>query len=294
MEVGSDSGWVSRELMGVGLDVRCVNARRLKMIAESTLKTDQLDAEILARLARISVMDAKLLPEVRHRSEKTQQERSVLKARGALVRSRTLLISNARGLARTMGHPLPASSPDGFPTRVRASSVPGSVKQVLEPTLESIEALTACIEKQEQQAAEVSLRHPVVEHLQEIDGVGLMTSLWFVLCVEDPARFERTRDIGAYFGFRPRVRKSSSIDRRGHVTKEGDVEMRRLLTQAAHCLLNTRRKSALQNWGKALATRVGRKKAIPAIARKLSVLMLTLWQTGATYEPFPQSQAVVA
>jgi len=71
LEVGSDSPWVSRELHRLGLDVRCVNARRLRMLAGSTLKTDELDAEVLARLARISVMDPSLLPAVHHRSEQT-------------------------------------------------------------------------------------------------------------------------------------------------------------------------------------------------------------------------------
>ena len=291
MEVGTESGWVSRLLRKQGLDVRCVNARKLKMIAGSTLKTDELDAEILARLARISTMDPKLLKAIHVRSEKVQQERSAVKARGAITEARTKLINAARGLSRTMGHRLPPCKTETFVHRVRRAELPAKVMQVLEPMLCSIESLTDSIAQLDEQAVEIARQYPVVALLQDIPGVGLQTALWFVLCVENPDRFLDARYVGPYFGLRPIIDRSSTINRHGHITKAGDVEMRRLLTQAAHCLLNTKRRpTALKEWGTALMLRVGRKRAIPAIARKLAVLMLTIWKTGETFRPHPRRE----
>jgi transposase len=287
LEVGCESAWVSRVAEAAGMEVRCVNPRKLKMVAETTLKTDELDAEVLARLCRISSMDESLLPSVRHRSEITQLERSVLVIRANMVRARTLFINTARGLARTAGYPLPSCAARTFVARARKAKMPPKVRAILIPMLDSIEQLNASIEKQDQEAARIGERHPIVQHLMSIDGVGPVVALWFVLCIEDPHRFQRARDVGAYFGFRPRLRQSSSLHRTGSITKEGDPEMRRLLTQAAHCLLTCKRSSALKHWADRLVHRVGRKKAIPAIARKLSVVMLRVWQTGEVYERFP-------
>lgn len=291
MEVGCESAWVGRELQALGLEVRCVNPRRLKMIAESTLKTDILDAEVLARLCRISSMDPELVREVKHRSETTQQERAVMVVRSAMVGSRTKLINTARGLARTMGYPLVGADAWSFAKMARKAPMPAAVREIIVPIITAIENLNTSIEAQEEQIAQLVAKHPIVQHLMAIDGVGPVVGLWFVLCVEDPTRFARPKDVGAYFGFRPRLRQSSSQRQTGSITKEGDAEMRRLLVQAAHCMLQTKKSSALQKWGKGLVNRLGRKKAIPAIARKISVVMLHLWQTGAVYERFPDQAA---
>lgn len=287
LEVGCESGWVAREAEAMGLVVRCVNPRRLKLVAQTTLKTDELDAEVLARLCRLSKLDEQLLPAVRQRSEVTQQERGIMVVRSNLVKARTQLINTARGLARTLGHPLPSSSADCFVERARHSRMPARVRAVIGPVIDAVEKLDESLRQQEEQVARLAAKHPVVQHLMTIDGVGTLTALWFVLCIEDPVRFERPRDVGPYFGLRPRLRQSSSMRRTGSITKEGDAEMRRLLIQAAHCLLRSKRDSALKKWGAGLVRRAGRKKALPAIARKLAVVMLRLWQTGEVYEPFP-------
>ena len=119
LEVGSVSPWVSRLLTELGHEVIACNPRRLKIIAESTLKTDRLDAETLARLGRLGQMDPTLLARVQHRSEETQLGRSLLRVRRCLMRSRVHCVTTARGLARSLGHPLPACKPETFGARVR-------------------------------------------------------------------------------------------------------------------------------------------------------------------------------
>jgi len=290
LEVGTVSPWVSRLLTELGHEVVACNPRRLKMIAESTLKTDRLDSEVLARLGRLAWLDPELLSRVKHRSEATQRGRSQLQVRHALVQSRTRLINTARGLARSLGHPLPSCSSDRFGPRVRESAgVPDEVKALLEPLLRSLDALNEQVGEMDARLASLAENYPVVTQLRTIPGVGLLTALSFVLCIEDPGRFRRSRDVGPYLGLRPTLRESSSLSQRGPITKQGDAEMRRMLTQAAHTFLRSAERGELYSWALDVRERRGRQKGVVALSRKLAVLMHRLWVTGATYEPFHQT-----
>lgn len=107
--------------------------------------------------------------------------------------------------------------------------------------------------------------------------------------IDDPYRFRRSRDVGAYVGLRPRVRNSGGRERHGKITRAGDVEMRRLLVQAAQMLLNAREDCALKRWGLALATRCGRNKAAVAVARKLAIVLHRMWVREESFQAFPQA-----
>jgi transposase len=290
LEVGPVSAWVSVLLEELGHEVVACNPRRLRLVAESTLKCDRLDAETLARLARLSRLDAALLPAVRHRGEGARKVRALLRVRLALLGSRTALVNTARSLARTLGQRLPGVTPGRLPEAVAKARLPKELKDLLAPLLEAIEHLTERLRAVDARVEELAAGEPVVERLRAVPGVGALTALAYRYCLEDPGRFARSRDVGPYLGLRPRLRQSGTARHEGHITREGDGEMRRLLVQAAHVFLRTQRDSHLRRWAQRLERRVGKKKAVTALARKLAVLMHRLWVGGEEYQPFYRRQ----
>ena len=284
LETGCETSWLSRLIGEAGHQAWACHARRLRLIAESTLKCDRLDSEILARLSRLSMIDEKLVPAVHLRSEETEVVRTVLRVRSALVKQRTACTNSARGLARAQGHRLPGVKPRSLPTHVqRSRQVPEVFKGLLLPLLDNVQRLTETIEQLDQQVEQVAGQDPIVRRLQTIDGVGPLTALAFVTCIEDPTRFKKSRSVGSYLGLRPRLRASAETRHEGRITKAGDGMMRHLLGQAAHALLNSKKESELRTWGLALERRVGRQKAVTAVARKLAVLMHRLWVSEETF-----------
>lgn len=126
--------------------------------------------------------------------------------------------------------------------------------------------------------------------LMEIPGVGPVTALTFVTAIDDPARFRRSRDVGAYFGLTSkRWQSGSSIDIQGRISKAGDAEVRRSLYEAASSMLTRfKGQTRLKTWGQKLAKRC-HKKAVVAVARKLAVIMHAMWRDGTVYEDAPLS-----
>jgi len=287
LEACNQSSWVARVLRTMGHYVIVANPRKLKLISASHLKTDRLDAEILARLARLAQLDARLLQPVSIRTPETELLRSELRVREQLVATRGRFVSLARSIVKSQGIRLPTMSPSNFATRLAEMDLPAAVRLPLEPLLPLIAELTRSIAEMEARFRKVAAEYPATALLREIDGVGLLTSLAYVLCIEDPKRFARSREVGPYLGLVPIVRQSSKTERRGRITKMGDSGMRRLLVQAAHLLLMSKKDSALKAWALRIKERQGRKKAVVALARKLATVMHQLWVSGSHYERFP-------
>ena len=127
--------------------------------------------------------------------------------------------------------------------------------------------------------------NPVARRLMTIPGVGPVNALSFIALVEDPSRFSRTSDVGAFLGLTPKRHQSGEVDWSGRVSKCGDGAMRGLLFEAASCLIRqVKRFSPLKSWAVRLAGRRGFRKAAVATARKIAVLMLTLWKTETDYQ----------
>lgn len=290
LEACNQAAWVSRLLEELGHVVLVCNPRRLKLIACSTLKTDKLDAEILARLARLSQMDPALVQGTTVRSRSTQLVRSQLRGREQLVKARTALISFVRSTLRADALPLHSCESKRFASKIDPSTLPADTWSVIEHPVAMIQELTMRIEAIEMSLQQAAKERPEVQHLQEIDGIGLLTSLSFVLCIEDPTRFARSRDVGPYLGLVPVVRSSSTEERRGRITKAGDGGVRRLLVQAAQSMLRSKRESALKRFALRIEERRGRKKAVVALARKLAVVMHRVWVSGEDYVRFPDEQ----
>jgi transposase len=290
IEVGPHSRWVSQVIRECGHDAIVANASKVKFIFANNGKNDRVDARSLARLARV---DRQLLFPIHHRSNEAQSALSVLRARDALVRARTRLINCVRGLVKPTGVHLSAASADCFPLRV-AKRIPTDLRLSTALTLEQIQTLSDSIAVYDQYVEHlVETQYPKAKLLQQIPGVGALTSLAFILTLDDATRFPKSRQVGCYLGLRPRQDQSGESNPQLGITKGGDEFLRRLLVNAAHYILgHFGPDSDLRRWGLAIAARGGRrakKRAVAAVARKLAVLLHHLWLTGEVYEPFHSS-----
>jgi len=292
LEVGTHSPWVSRLLKSLGHEVIVANARQVKLISASSRKDDRLDAQTLARLARV---DPRLLRPIQHRSEKAQEHLMVIRVRAALVETRTSLVNTARGLAKSIGERLPKCDADQMGVE-RMGSLPAQLQQVLQPLLEEVESLTKKIKESDVEIEQIArTEYPETALLKQVNGVGTLIALTFVLTIEDRDRFQKSRDVGCYVGLRPKRSESGQSQPQLRITKEGDIYLRKMLVQGAHCILGHRGPDTdLKRWGLKLASRGGKnakKRAIVAVARKLGILLHRLWVTGEVYEPLRKSLA---
>jgi transposase len=291
IEVGTHSPWVSRLLKSFGQEVIVANARQVKLISASSRKDDKLDAQILARLARV---DPELLRPIRHRSEQGQAHLTALRVRAALLDARTGLINAARGFTKAAGERLPSCDADQMGME-KAEELPAELRETLKPLLRQVESLTEQIKGSDTQIEQIARReYPETKLLQQVSGVGTLIALTFVLTVEDKERFRKSRDAGCYAGLRPKRSESGASHPQLRITKEGDAYLRKMLVQGAHHILSHRGPDTdLKRWGLKLAERGGKnakKRAIVAVARKLAVLLHRLWVTGEVYEPLRNSR----
>jgi transposase len=195
LETGMHSPWVSRVLSELGHEVIVAHARNVRLIGESRKKNDRIDAQTLARLARI---DPRLLCPVKHRSAKAQADLTVIRARAGLVRARTALVNTARGLAKSYGERLRGCNVRNMNPE-KAEGLSPELQRALEPLLAGIESLgeriRECNERIEHLAQE---SYPQVARLKQVKGVGTLIALTFLLTLEDAHRFRKSRDVGCY------------------------------------------------------------------------------------------------
>jgi transposase len=282
LETGTHSPWISRLLEQQGHEVLVANARQVRLIYAGQKKTDQLDAEKLARLARL---DPQLLAPIQHRSEQAQAELAIIKAREGLVKSRTALVNQVRGQLKSFGATLPKCGVEVFAKRSQAH-IPAELQPALNPLVQVIETLTKQIRAYDQKIDALTANYPETSLLTKIVGVGNLTALCFVLTLEDPSKFKKSRSVGAFLGLTPGRDQSGQADPRQGITKHGDVLLRKLLVQCANYILrNSSPDCDLKRFGLHLAKKMSKSQAVIAVARKLAVLLHRLWSTGEVYDP---------
>jgi transposase len=287
LECGTHSPWVSRLLNTLGHQVIVANARKVPVITASESKNDRNDAELLARFA---AHDPRLLSPVHHRSQQRQQDLNLIQARSTLVRARTMIVNALRGLVKSAGSRLPACSTESLPVRVRAS-IPSGLEAAAFPLLQQVSLLNTQIAAMDRQIEKLAAKYPEIGVLRTVPGVGPVVAAAYVLTLDRPDAAASNRSAGAFLGLRPGQSQSGDSDPQRRISKTGDNYLRSLLVQSAQYVLGRfGPDSALRRWGLKLASsggKRGKKRAIVAVARKLVVLLHSMWRSGEPFQPFP-------
>ena len=296
MEVGTHSAWMQEIIAGEGHEVVVANPRLMEGSKRRKRKNDRIDANKLARLGRV---DPQSLHPIRHRSREVRQDLVVLRAREALVAARTELINATRGLVKSMGTRLPKCSSPSFGQKVK-DAIPEKVREALLPLVQLADARSACIQSYDQKIEELgSEKYGHTKLLRQVKGVGPITSLAYVLTLENPEWFPKSRDVGPYVGLVPKQEDSGESQPQLGISKTGDTMLRKLLVGSAHYILGPFGPDTdLRRYGLRLCERGGKnakKRAAVAVARKLAVLLHRLWVSGEVYEPlgYASSRAIV-
>jgi transposase len=228
LETGTHSPWVSRLLTELGHEAIVAHSRNVRLIGESRRKDDRLDAQAFARLARI---DPQLLSPIQHRSVQAQADLSVIRARYALVRARTALVNAARGLTKFFGERIRGRNPKGFSSATGDALSP-QLQVALAPLLSALETITAGIREYDTQIEKLAEdSYPESGLLKQVKGVGTLIALTYILTMEDPRRFRKSRDAGCCVGLQPGRRSSGQSEPQLHITREGDSYLRMVLVQ---------------------------------------------------------------
>lgn len=290
METGTHSRWVAELLGMLGHEVIVGNARKLKLITENEQKSDRVDARLLSKLGCLSV---DWLHPVYQRSGEAHRDLLVVRAREALVETRTALINHIRGTVKSFGNRLRSCGSDQF-VEVAQAELPVVLQGVLSGVLATLAEIQEQIYSYECRIKHLcQSKYEQTSWLLQVKGVGPVTALTYVLTIEDAQRFERSRDVGAYLGLVPKKRQSGKRDPQLGISKTGDEMLRKLLVNCAHHILGpVGAESDLRRWGLGLVEagqRAGqkgaRKRAAAAVARKLAVLLHRLWVEKQKYEP---------
>lgn len=291
METGTHSPWVSRFLEELGLKVYVANARKLRAISTSNTKSDKEDARMLARLCRA---DVNLLSPIKHRSEACQRDLVRVKVRDALVRSRVNQMNSVRFLLKSLGVKIPSGcKATSFVKKIRAD-LADEYLDLVAPLLQMLDELNVKIKQVDKELEEMATQqYPETLILRQVPGVGPVTALCFVLTLESPERFPNLRQVGPYLGLTPRQDQSGDSNKQLPITKAGNSQLRKLLVNCAHYIIGPFGPPCdLRDAGMRICERggsVAKKKAVIAVARKLSVTLLALWKSGETYQPIKEA-----
>ena len=287
-ETGPLSIWFFHALTAEGVPAICIDARHAKAALDmmATNKTDANDADGLAHLA-----DVGFYREVRVKQYDSMLSKTMIGARGQLLKISIELSNQIRGVLKTFGLIVPKSTGRLFETNVRAIlNCYDPLRQIVLPLLEawrSVRAQTAIIDRQLIRQARANER---CQLLMTIPGVGSIIASSFVASIEEPENFTHSRSVGAWLGLTPRRYQSGEVDYVGRISRRGDRHLRALLYQAAVVMMTRgRADSNLRSWGVRLKEKIGFKRAAVAVARKLSVVMHSMLKSGMPFQPVPAS-----
>ena len=281
LETGPLSTWHWHELRALGVPVICLDARHAQAVLSCQVnKTDTNDALGLARLAHSG-----WYREVRVKSMQSHHVRSLLSARGQLVKMRRDLENQIRGLLKTFGLLIGKVAVGRYEARVQAllAEAP-ALEDVIGPLLSARRTVLREVEGFNKRVLALARDSAACRHLMQCPSIGPVTALAYNAMIDNPARFKKSSSVGAYIGLTARRYQSGEIDRAGRISKCGDAMVRSLLYEAANVLLTRVKKSCpLKTWGLRLMKRIGARKAKVAVARKLAVIMHRMLVDGADF-----------
>jgi transposase len=295
VEAGTNTHLV-RTLRSHGYPVAIFEARKAsKFLAIRRSKTDASDAHGLADLARLG---RSTVSQVHLKSVEVEHLRAELGLRHKLIKMRVAVESSLR--SRLLGYGLRLPTPrsaSGLRRHVEAMVASlnqhegADVRAHLEPLLRVAESLRIYLKTLDHSLERRAKEMPVCERFMEIPGVGWVCALSFYTAIEDPKRFARPEDVGAYLGLAPRRYQSGEVSRTIGITKTGSKLTRQHLVTAAMVMRTRKVDCALRDWGLVLKDRIGGGRSRVAMARKLAVVMLCMWKSGARFEPYPAAGA---
>jgi transposase len=281
LEAGPLSQWLHAGLTGAGFEAVLLETRHVKAaLSAMIVKTDRKDARGIAQLLRMGWFRP-----VHCKSPPAQEVRALLVGRKLLQGKLLDLELGIRGLLRGFGLKLGEVSKGRFAARVR-ELVAGQpmLERVVEPMLRAREALRAEFHALHRAVLAIVREDAVCRRLMSVPGVGALVAITFASAVDDPARFRRSRAVGAHFGLTPKRYQSGETDVTGGISKAGDAMVRTALYEAANVMLTRAGKfSTLKRWALEVAKRRGVRRAKVALARKLACVLHRLWVDGSEF-----------
>jgi transposase len=290
LETGATSNWLWTEINKLGLPIICICARHAKAALKMQInKSDRNDAVGIAR-----IMQCGWYKEVRVKDLDSHAIRALLSSRALLVKMKTDLENQIRGLLKNLGLVIGRAKMNTFTTRaVELIEGNPAIAIAIKPLLKAREALASQIADLDRKVLRLARRDPQVRRFMTVPGVGPITALCYLATIDDPARFRKSRSVGAYVGLTTRRYASGETDHTGHISKCGDVMLRTYLYEAANVLLTRiTRWSALKAWGIRIAKRKSMSKARVAVARKLAVILHRMWIDGTEFRWSMQEPAL--
>jgi len=281
IETGPTTTWLWTELKRLGLSVICIDARHATAVLKMQInKSDRNDAAGIAR-----IMQTGWFKEVRVKDLDSHAVKALLASRALLVKIKRDLENQVRGLLKNLGLVIGRAKFDVF--AVRAEGLVENhpeLAAVIRPLLKARKAIEQQVDNLDRKVLKLARHDVQVRRFMTVPGVGPITALCFKATIDDPARFRRSRSVGAYIGLTTRRHASGEIDWSGRISKCGDAMMRMYLFEAAGVLLTRVPKwSGLKAWGAKLAKRNGLRKAKVAVARKLAVILHRMWIDGTEF-----------
>lgn len=287
METGPLAIWLWHGLRALDVPIDCIHARHVAAaLSLQVNKTDVNDAFGIAQVVRSGWYRP-----VAIKSLQSCRIRALLSARSELVAIRTTLYNQIRGLLKTFGVVLAAGKGGTFERAVltRCPEDP-LIRSAIDALLEAWRVAGERRQRLDSQLLRLARTDEACQRMITIPGVGAITALTFTTAVDDPNRFSRSTDVGAFLGLTPRRYQSGEVDISGRISKSGDRMARSLLFEAANALMTRVRKdSALRRWGQQLMARIGSRKAKVAVARKLAIILHRIWLDGTEFAAAPVS-----
>ncbi len=281
LETGATATWLWTELKRMGLPVICIDARHARAALKMQInKSDRNDAVGIAR-----IMQCGWYKEVRVKSSESHAIKALLCSRALLVKMKRDLENQIRGLLKNLGLVIGRAKMNVFAVRAKEliEDRP-ELTAAIGPLLKARDTIERQVADLDRKVLKLARHDEQVRTFMTVPGVGPITALCFRATIDDPTRFKRSRNVGAYVGLTTRRHASGEIDRTGRISKCGDPLLRSYLFEAAGVLLTRVPKwSALKAWGMRLAKRNGLKKAKVAVARKLAVILHRMWVDGTEF-----------
>jgi transposase len=280
LEAGPLSQWLFSSLAEADLPVICVETRHMRAALKAQInKTDRNDARGIAQMMRVG-----LYRPVHVKTLRSQKLRMLLTHR-KLLQSKAIAIENdLRATLRNFGLKVGVVGTVNFEARIQelAENIPDLVVLV-EPLLIVRRVLREQIGILHRRLLAIVRDDEVCRRLMTVPGVGPVVALTYRATVDVPARFRKSKAVGAVFGLTCSKYQSGEIDRNGRISRCGDEMMRVMLYEAAQSMMRSKKWSWLKAWAMQIARRRGMKKAIVALARRLAVILHRIWVDGTEF-----------